>query len=240
MRKLKLLLLCLAAVLVTAGCTVRQDIGIKSGNGGEVFVDLELNPVFVKYINDLSEATGKSASEGIFNTEDISSAISGYPDTEPVSVVSPEESRLKLIIRSGDFTRVLPSEYAPILKFEDSDGERKVTFHLGADNYEAIDMVFGISGNPVLSALAPQTDNPYTGEEYTALIDYVFSDYLDNSTTAEQIVESSYVQLNIRAPGNIISADMGEYKGNLLKVKIPAVRFLTLEKPVDFSFKYSI
>lgn len=239
MRKLKLLLLCLA-ILVTAGCTVRQDIGIKSGNGGEVFVDLELNPVFVKYINDLSEATGKSASEGIFNTEEISSAISGYPDTEPVSVDSPEESRLKLIIRSGDFTRVLPAEYAPILKFEDSGKERKVSFHLGADNYKAIDTVFGISGNPVLSALAPQTDNPYTDEEYTALLDYIFSDYLDNSTTAGQIVESSYVQLNIRTPGSITFSDMGEYKGNLLKVKIPAVRFLTLEKPVDFSFKYSI
>ena len=240
MKRLKLLFLCIAVILVSAGCTVRQDIGISAGRGGEVFIDLELNPVFVKYISDLSEVTGRSASEGIFNTEEISSAISDYPGTEPVSVTSPDSSRLNIILRSGDFTQVLPAEYEPLVRIEDSKGIRTVSFHLGADNYGALDRIFGISGNPVLSPLAPQTGNPYSEEEYVSLVDYIFADYLDKSVTAEKILKESVVQLNIRTSGNIIFSDMGEYKGNLLKVRIPAVRFLTLDKPVNFSFRYSI
>ena len=60
MRLLRVLALVLV-LLVSFSCTVKQDLTIKSGKDGEIFIDLELNPVFVRYINDLSETTGKSA-----------------------------------------------------------------------------------------------------------------------------------------------------------------------------------
>ncbi len=233
-------LLLTVVLLLSFGCTVKQDLTIKSGKDGEIFIDLELNPVFVRYINDLSETTGKSAKSGIFNTEEITQELKKYPSARPVSVVSPEPSKLIIILKSEDYTKLLPDKYVPFIRISDSGKIRTVTFHIGKDNYKALDEVFIISDNPILSGLAPQVDKPCSNEEYVSLLEYVFEDYFESGETAEKILEKSFVQLNIKTSGKIISSDVGSFKGNSLWIKLPLVDFLTLEKTVEFSFSYSI
>ena len=104
MKYLRVLVLALV-LLLSFSCTVKQDLTIKSGKDGEIFIDLELNPVFVRYINDLSETTGKSAKSGIFNTEEITRELKEYPSARPVSVVSPEPSKLILIVKTENYTK---------------------------------------------------------------------------------------------------------------------------------------
>ncbi|MBR5671884.1 MAG: hypothetical protein IKX02_00415 [Spirochaetales bacterium] len=239
MKYLRVLVLALV-LLVSFSCTVKQDLTIKSGKDGEIFVDLELNPVFVRYINDLSETTGKSAKSGIFNTDEITRELKAYPSARPVSVVSPEPSKLILILKTENYTKLLPDKYVPFIRITDSDKVRKVTFHIGRDNYKALDEVFEISDNPILSGLAPQVDKPYTKEEYVDLLQYVFEDYLEKGESAQKILDKSYVQLNIKTSGKVLSSDKGTFKGNSLWIKLPLVDFLTLDKVVEFSFTYSI
>ncbi|MCQ2604484.1 MAG: hypothetical protein MJ215_05520 [Spirochaetia bacterium] len=237
MRKFLVLLTFLCVLL--AGCTVKQDISIKSGRDGDVFIDLELDPVFVRYINDVSETTGTSAAEGIFNTQEIYDGLSGFDAVDPVSVITPEPSRLTMIMKVDDYSNVLPDRYVPVIRIAESGSVRTVYFHLGTDNYGAVDKVFGISSNPVLAGLAPQSENPYSESEYISMLDYVFSDYFENNATADSILKNSFVQLNIRTDGKILESDMGEISGNNLKVRIPMIKFATLKQPVEFSFKYS-
>ena len=113
-------------------------------------------------------------------------------------------------------------------------------FHIGRDNYKALDEVFEISGNPILSGLAPQIDKPYSNKEYVDLLEYVFEDYLEKGESAQNILDKSYVQLNIKTSGKVLSSDKGSFKGNSLWIKLPLVDFLTLEKTIEFSFSYSI
>ena len=239
MKYLRALLLTLV-LLASFSCTVKQDLTIKSGKDGEIFVDLELNPVFVRYINDLSETTGKSAKSGIFNTDEITRELKAYPSARPVSVVSPEPSKLILILKTENYTKLLPDKYVPFIRITDSDKVRKVTFHIGRDNYKALDEVFEISDNPILSGLAPQIDKPYTNKEYVDLLAYVFEDYLEKGESAQKILDKSFVQLNIKTSGKVLSSDKGSFKGNSLWIKLPLVDFLTLEKAVEFSFTYSL
>ena len=239
MKYLRALLLTLV-LLASFSCTVKQDLTIKSGKDGEIFVDLELNPVFVRYINDLSETTGKSAKSGIFNTDEITRELKAYPSARPVSVVSPEPSKLILILKTENYTKLLPDKYVPFIRITDSDKVRKVTFHIGRANYKALDEVFEISDNPILSGLAPQIDKPYTNKEYVDLLAYVFEDYLEKGESAQKILDKSFVQLNIKTSGKVLSSDKGSFKGNSLWIKLPLVDFLTLEKTVEFSFTYSL
>lgn len=239
MKNFKSIIFLAALCFAASGCTVKQDISIKAEKNGDVFLYIDLHPVFVKYINDLSETAGTS-SEVIFNTERIFETISDYPSVEPVSVISPESSKLSLILKVDDYSKILPGKYTPFLKISDSGEVRNVSFYIGKENYKAVDDLFMISENPVLSGLAPQIDKPYSKEEYVSLLEYVFADYLDDQDDAGKILDSSFVQLNIKTNGRIISSDIGSFKGNNLKVKIPVVDFLTLEKPVQFSFKYSL
>jgi len=227
-------------LLVSAGCTIKQDLTIKPGKDGEIFIDLELNPAFVKYINDLSETTGKSAKSGIFNTEEIIRELETYPSAHPVSVVSPEPSRLTIILRTEDYTKLLPDKYVPFIKISDSGKERTVFFHLGKDNYKALDEVFMISDNPVLSSLAPQLGSSCTKDEYTSMLGYVFEDYFEQNENAATVLEHSFVQLAIKTPSKVLFSNVGKFKGNCLMIKLPLVDFLTLEKPIEFSFKYTI
>ncbi len=239
MKYIRALILTLVLVL-SFSCTVKQDLTIKSGKDGEIFIDLELNPVFVRYINDLSETTGKSAKKGIFNVEEITRELKEYPSARPVSVVSPEPSKLIIILKTENYTKLLPDKYVPFIRISDSGKVRKVTFHIGRDNYKALDEVFMISENPILSGLAPQVDKPYSNKEYVDLLEYVFGDYLEKGETAQKILENSFVQLNIKTSGKVLSSDKGSFKGNSLWIKLPLVDFLTLEKTVEFSFTYSI
>ena len=239
MKYLRALLLTLV-LLASFSCTVKQDLTIKSGKDGEIFVDLELNPVFVRYINDLSETPGKCAKSGIFNTDEITRELKAYPSARPVSVVSPEPSKLILILKTENYTKLLPDKYVPFIRITDSDKVRKVTFHIGRDNYKALDEVFEISDNPILSGLAPQIDKPYTNKEYVDLLAYVFEDYLEKGESAQKILDKSFVQLNIKTSGKVLSSDKGSFKGNSLWIKLPLVDFLTLEKTVEFSFTYSL
>jgi hypothetical protein len=239
MRLLRVLALVLV-LLVSFSCTVKQDLTIKSGKDGEIFIDLELNPVFVRYINDLSETTGKSAKSGIFNTEEITRELKEYPSARPVSVVSPEPSKLILILKTENYTKLLPDKYVPFIRISDSGKVRKVSFHIGRDNYKALDEVFEISDNPILSGLAPQVDKPYSSKEYVELLEYVFEDYLEKGESAQKILENSFVQLNIKTSGKVLSSDKGTFKGNSIWIKLPLIDFLTLENAVEFSFTYSI
>ena len=239
MKYLRVLVLALV-LLLSFSCTVKQDLTIKSGKDGEIFIDLELNPVFVRYINDLSETTGKSAKSGIFNTEEITRELKEYPSARPVSVVSPEPSKLILIVKTENYTKLLPDKYVPFIRISDSGKVRTVKFHIGRDNYKALDEVFEISGNPILSGLAPQIDKPYSNKEYVDLLEYVFEDYLEKGESAQNILDKSYVQLNIKTSGKVLSSDKGSFKGNSLWIKLPLVDFLTLEKTIEFSFSYSI
>ena len=239
MKYLRLLVLAVV-LLISFSCTVKQDLTIKSGKDGEIFIDLELSPVFVRYINDLSETTGKSAKSGIFNTEEITRELKEYPSARPVSVVSPEPSKLILILKTENYTKLLPDKYVPFIRITDSGKVRKVTFHIGRDNYKALDEVFMISDNPILSGLAPQIDKPYSNKEYVDLLEYVFEDYLEKGESAQKILDKSFVQLNIKTSGKVLSSDKGSFKGNSIWIKLPLVDFLTLDKVVEFSFTYSI
>ena len=239
MKYIRALILTLV-LLLSFSCTVKQDLTIKSGKDGEIFIDLELNPVFVRYINDLSETTGKSAKKGIFNVDEITKELKEYPSARPVSVVSPEPSILNVMPTTEIYTKLLPDKYVPFIRISDSGKVRKVTFHIGRDNYKALDEVFMISDNPILSGLAPQVDKPYTNKEYVDLLEYVFEDYLEKGETAQKILEKSFVQLNIKTSGKVLSSDKGSFKGNSLWIKLPLVDFLTLEKTVEFSFTYSL
>ena len=239
MKYLRFLVLALV-LLISFGCTVKQDLTIKSGKDGEIFIDLELNPVFVRYINDLSETTGKSAKSGIFNVDEITKELKEYPSARPVSVVSPQPSKLIIILKTENYTELLPGRYVPFIRISDSGKVRKVTFHIGRDNYKALDEVFMISDNPILSGLAPQVDNPYSNTEYVSLLEYVFEDYLEKGESAQKILDNSFVQLNIKTSGKVLSSSTGSFKGNSLWIKLPLVDFLTLEKAIEFSFTYSI
>ena len=72
------------------------------------------------------------------------------------------------------------------------------------------------------------------------LLAYVFEDYLEKGESAQKILDKSFVQLNIKTSGKVLSSDKGSFKGNSLWIKLPLVDFLTLEKTVEFSFTYSL
>jgi hypothetical protein len=72
------------------------------------------------------------------------------------------------------------------------------------------------------------------------LREYAFEDYLDKGESAQKIMENSFVQLNIKTSGKVLSSDKGSFKGNSICIKLPVIDFLTLEKAVEFSFTYSI
>ena len=150
------------------------------------------------------------------------------------------DSKIRMLKELADYTKLLPDKYVPFIRISDSGKVRKVTFHIGKDNYKALDEIFEISDNPILSGLAPQIDKPYSKSEYVDLLQYVFEDYLEKGESAQKILDKSYVQLNIKTSGKVLSSDKGSFKGNSLWIKLPLVDFLTLEKTVEFSFSYSI
>ena len=229
----------LLSVFTLLSCVSKQEINIDSEGSGSCTVGIELSSFYTEYIKDLSDAAGSSGDEiPLFDREMIIKSFESYSDAELTDVKICRNNSLKIEFKFNSTDEILKEGSGnPVLDFKHKGNIRVLSFNLNAENYIYLDRMFGFSENPVLSALTPQCENPYTDAEYLDMVDFVFSDY-DEAGNAVSSVENAVVEITVNTSGKIIKAGKGEVTGKKAVFRIPLIRFLTLSEPVSFSLEY--
>jgi hypothetical protein len=229
------------SVFTLLSCVSKQEINIDSEGRGSCTVGIELSSFYTEYIKDLSDAAGSGNDDGedipLFNKEMIVKAFETYSDAELIDVKIHGNNSLQIEFKFNSTDEILKEESGnPVLDFKNKGEIKVLSFNLNTENYIYLDRMFGLSSNPVLSALTPQSENPYTDDEYLDMVDFVFSDY-DDTGSAVSSVENAVVEITVNTTGEIINAS-GEVNGKTAIFRIPLIRFLTLSKPISFSLEY--
>ena len=232
-----------ALLLATAGCTVNQQLTLRVDRSGDARIEVTLEPVFVDYLDTLSEAAGGAESglvpESVFDTEEVERSIGERRGVTVTHIATPTPEALELNLAFEDLKAMLahnapvPGPAAsPLLTF--SGGEpNTLHVHLDRHNYRELTNLFPILDHPLLVSLGPQQDLEVTDAEYLEMMGFVLGD------DGPPAIEDSTVTVRVVVDGAIIDHDGGELQedGSLL-VTIPLIRVLVLDRPLDYIIVY--
>ena len=226
-------------ILPFISCTARQNINIDRSGKGSCTVRVELNSFFTEYLKDLSDAAGSRDDDfAVFDRQMIENTFFKYSDAELTSVRIKGSSTLEVDIRFNNPGDILnENEMNPVISYSRKGAISLLSFNLNLENYKALSSMTGIADNPVLAALTPQVEKPYTHDEYLDMLDFVFSDY-EGGEEAAVTVSRAMVEIDIETDGEILKAENGAVIGGKAVFRIPLLNFLTLSKPVEFSVEY--
>lgn len=224
--------------LVTAGCTVNQQITLNVDRSGDAQIHVKLDPVFVDYLDTLSEAAGESAilPESVFDIDEVRRSIGERRGAAVTHIATPAPAELALSLTFEDlkalmvYNAPIPGPASrPLVSLSGSD-PATLNVHLARDNYRALTALFPILDHPLLVSLGPQQDMEVTDAEYLEMMGFVLGD------EGPPAIKDSTVTVRLVVDGRILEHDGGELQddGSLL-LTIPLLRILVLDEPLDYT-----
>ena len=231
----------LALLLASAGCTVNQQLTLRVDRSGEAQIHVKLEPVFVDYLDTLSEAAGDSemVPESVFDTEEVERSVGERHGVTVTHIATPTPEELELNLSFEDLKAMLaynapvPGPASrPLIAFSDND-PNTLRVHLSRDNYRALTALFPILDHPLLVSLGPQQDLEVSDAEYLEMMGFVLGD------DGPPAISDSVVTVRVEVDGAILEHDGGELQedGSLL-ITIPLIRVLVLDQPLDYTIVY--
>ena len=228
----------LALLLATAGCTVNQQLTLRVDRSGDAQIHVRLEPVFVDYLDTLSEAAGDAdlVPESVFDTEEVERSIGERRGVTITHITTPTPEELALSLTFDDLKAMLahsapvPGPAAsPLITFSGSSPST-LRVHLDRYNYRELTNLFPILDHPLLVSLGPQQDLEVTDAEYLEMMGFVLGD------DGPPAIEDSTVTVRVQVDGRIVEHDGGELQadGSLL-ITIPLIRVLVLDQPLDYT-----
>lgn len=231
----------LALLLASAGCTVNQQLTLRVDRSGGAQIHVKLEPVFVDYLDTLSEAAGDSemVPESVFDTEEVERSVGERRGVTVTHIATPTPEELELNLSFEDLKAMLaynapvPGPASrPLIAFSGTDPST-LRVHLSRNNYRALTALFPILDHPLLVSLGPQQDLEVTDAEYLEMMGFVLGD------DGPPAISDSVVTVRVEVDGVILEHDGGELQedGSLL-ITIPLIRVLVLDQPLDYTIVY--
>jgi hypothetical protein len=237
-RKVRFLLPFAALALFAAGCTVNQVVAVKADGSGTASLHAEVSPLLADYISSLAEVSGKAsaANAPLFDVAGIKKDFSARPGITVKKAVTPNATSLDLDIGFASiqdvFTRDDALKSSGALTYSEAGGKKTIRLHLDRTNYTQLSALFPMLNDPTLASLGPQVNDTTTEKEYLDMVSFTIGD------TGPVLVQKSFITLTIDPEGDILSQAGGTISGGAVVFRIPLIRLLVLDKPLDYSVSW--
>jgi hypothetical protein len=229
---------CLCLV-VPLSCSVNQTIVITSNGSGTMVMHAEVSRLLHDYIASLSEVSGTDTimkGGKLFDAAAIRKDFESRPGITVKKVVTPTADSLDLEIAYTSLQNVFAQndtlKSAGAIVYSESAGQKTVKLHLDRSNYTQLSSLFPLLKDPVLAGLGPQVNDTISDDDYLSMIKFTIGD--DGPT----LVKKSFITLTIAPEGAIVSQTGGTVTGGAVVFRIPLLRLLVLDKPLDFSVTF--
>lgn len=243
--KIKDILLSLIFVGMLYSCSVNSQVHLAVDQTGIVKGTIQVNEGFVNYYQQLLKSLGMvdKLSEGdIFQEEGIRLVMDSYPKVKLLNLKKINPQKLQGEFSFNSLSSIMDDaikiQSQSVLNLKDNkDGTTTLKLLLNRDNVaQVLAIGSGVSSDPTAATFLPSKDNPVSEEEYTELVVYMLEQQMPK---IKDLLKESFVTINMTLPRPIKSLEGdATYKGNLLKLKYPLVRLLSLENPLDITVIY--
>jgi hypothetical protein len=231
-----LLSLAVLALTTLVGCTIRQQVEIAADASGTVSMQIRLDPLFVQYIEDLSALTGESPPGQIFEVEEIRKEFAERKGVTLLAIDTPTPDTLDMTLKYSSIEEVFSSEQelqeSGIVRFEKVSKGYSVRFYLDRKNFPAVMNFIPALQNPLFEGLGPQENDDTTEEEYYELMNLALGD------GGAESVRNGYIETKVIVKGTLISQSGGEITPGGVTFRVPLIRVLLLDKPLDYSLVF--
>jgi hypothetical protein len=221
------------------GCSAVQQVSLEPGGSGTASVRIRLEKIFTDYIRDLSELGGKAIKEKerIFNVEEIRKKFSAREGVQVKRVESPSRERLELELGFRSLEDLFGGDpelkASGILTLARKAGQTTVKIHLDRANFPQLLELAPFLNNALFEGLGPQENDDTTEEEYYQLIELALGE------GGAAALKASSIDTEVRLKGKLLSQSGGKPISGGVLFRIPLVRVLLLDKPLDYSLTYS-
>jgi len=226
----------LAGLSALAGCAVNQRVALEADGSGTAVVRIRLEKILLDYLQDLSEVSGTAPKEKgrIFDVEDIRKGFASRQEVTLTRIASPSPERLEmeLAFRSIEKLFAAPEKPQTILTLKKAAEDTTLRAHLDRKNFSQLLELAPFLKNPLFEGLGPQENDDATEAEYLELIDLALGE------GGSAALKSSVIETTIAVRGKIISQSGGTPIAGGVVFRIPLLRVLLLDKPLDYSLTF--
>jgi hypothetical protein len=232
----------LGAVLLLAffavSCSVNQTIVIKNDGSGTLTMRAEASQLLHDYIVNLAEASGKQMKGGnLFDTTTIRKDFEARPGITVKRAVAPSANSFEMELAYSSIREIFSSDATlksagAIVFKEEADGRRTLKIHLDRTNYTQLSGLFPLLKDPAVASMGPQVNDTISDAEYLDMIKFSLGD------EAPGLLKKSFITLTIDPEGEILSQTGGTISGSSVVFRIPLLRMLVLDKPLDYSVTF--
>jgi hypothetical protein len=218
---------------------VNQAIVIKSDGSGTLAMHAEVSKLLRDYVASLAEVSGNSTivkGGKLFDAAAVRKDFESRPGITVKKAVAPTADSLDLEITFTSLQNVFAQDKTlagtGALVYGESGGKKTVKLHLDRSNYTQLSALFPLLKDPTFAGLGPQVNDTITDDEYLSMIQFTLGD------DAPGLLKKSFMTLSIDPEGDIVSQSGGTVSGGAVVFRIPLLRLLVLDKPLDYSVTF--
>jgi hypothetical protein len=227
------------AILALAACSVSQNIAIKNDGSGTLAMHAEVSPLLRDYLASIADVSGNPdmMKDGkVFDAAQVRKDFEARPGITVKKAVTPTPTSMDLEIAYTSlqdvFTKDEKLSSAGVLVYSESGGKKTVKLHLDRTNYTQLSALFPQLSDPMIASLGPQVEDTITDQEYLDMIQFTIGD------DGPALLKKSYLTITIDPEGEILSQTGGTLANGAVTFKIPLLRILVLDKPLDYAVTF--
>ena len=228
----------LTAVLCVS-CSMKQTIVIRSDGSGTLAMHVEVARLLHEYVARLSEVSDRpvlAPGGTFFDAEAMRKDFESRPGLTVTKAVTPSRDAVDLELAFNSVKDVFAQDESlkstAALAYSESGGKKTIRLHLDRGNYPQLARTFPLLASPAFAAFGPQQNYTTTDDEYLEMVRFSIGD------DAPALLSKSFVTLTLAPEGQILSQSGGEIIEGTVVFRIPLLRLLVLDKPLDYSVTF--
>jgi hypothetical protein len=230
---------CLLAALACASCTVNQTLVIAQDGTGTIATHAEVSTLLRDYLGSLAEISGNSGSlkDGrIFDAAAIRRDFESRPGITVRKSATPAPGVLDLELEFDSMQDLLNGrdavKDAGAVSIIETPETSTLHLHLDRTTWGQLARLFPTLRDPLFAELGPQANGRVTESDYLAMVQFSVGD------AAPALLKKSFLTLTVQPQGEIVSQAGGTMSDGAVTFRIPMLRILVLDRPLDYSLTW--
>ena len=237
-----IVLIVLILPLLTASCTMRQDIQIDSDGGGRVTMDISLADYLTTVVEQIQSLVPaeeqRPADAPFFDLDAITEDFAGRDGVELERIASPDRNSLSGAFRFDDINALYQeieegSAESRLVNLNRSGEVNELTVRVTRETVQALLDENPSMNNPLVTSFGPTANEGLSEEDYLSMMEFALGE-----ESRKGILESSLV-LNVSVEGSVIDQKGGTVTGpSSVVYEIPLLPVLLLNENLQYSLRY--
>jgi len=239
-------------LLLNVSCSARQDVELRADGSGSTTVRIDLHPIFVQYLRDLTAGLSSDGAEGygldaeneevfrIFDEFKIAEAFARTDGAVLQDFQRRAPGHIQLTASFENPAEVLPSPegigVAPVVEFSQEGKLRTLEFTLTSENASSLYGLLGMQEQQTMITFGPQPD-PLSEREYIDMMVYALGTYAEEHEL-KKALRSQNLQVVVQVDGEVLSAEGFTLRGGRAEATIPFLQPATLFEPLELSLRW--